>query len=159
MKKIIIISCIIALLSASLAFAENERNGNIIATIGFGAGSTTRVQTESNISFILDLNFISKTGFTICSTNIVGIHPAGGVSSQHIMFGAGYHFMRNRWNIGGAFLVSPLSMDVLFGGKINGSFFLTDDIGITGIFLHRRSGGITWEMSMFDVFVGASIRF
>ena len=75
------------------------------------------------------------------------------------MVGAGYTFMRDRWNIGGAIIASPTSQDILLAGKINGSYYFTEDIGVTGIITYRQSGIISdMSMSMFDVFAGISIK-
>ena len=157
MKKVIMISCILVLSISSFTFAESERNGTIIGTFGLGIGSSTTVETKAQFSMVFDLNLISRTGFTICFTNVIGLDGRG-FPSQNILIGAGYHFMRDNWNVGGALLFSPMSMDLIYAGKINGSYFFTNDIGITGILMHRRSTGVTWEISMFDLFIGASIR-
>ena len=157
MKKVIIISCILVFFSSSLAFAQSERSGTIIGTFGLGIGFSTTVETKAQFSMVFDLNLISRTGFTICFSNVIGLDGRG-FPSQNILIGAGYHYMRDKWNVGGALLFSPMSMDFMFGGKVNGSYFFSNDIGITGILMHRRSANITWEMSMFDLFIGASIR-
>jgi len=159
MKKTIISFCVLVLLTSASVFAESERKGTVIGTFGIGGGSSTTVQTESQLSFIFDLNLISKTGFTLCLIDIISVRftvPFG--ASQHIMFGAGYHYMRDRWNIGGVFLASPLAADLLLAGKINGSYYFFDDIGITGTLIYRQSSGMSWDLSMFDAFVGVSIR-
>jgi len=52
-------------------------------------------------------------------------------------------------------------MDLMLGGKINGGYFLTNDLGVTGIVTYRRTAGISGGglLSMFDMFTGISIRF
>jgi hypothetical protein len=154
MKKAIIIFILVLL--PSLAFAQSERNGTIIGTFGLGIGSITTVETEVKVSLAFDLNLISRTGFTLCFTDIIGV--GGGGFSQNILFGAGYNFLRDKWYIGGALLFSPTAMDLIIAGKINGGYFFTDDIGITGILMYRQTTGISWDLSMFDVFVGVSVR-
>ena len=157
MKKIIIIACLLILFTSSFAFAQSERRGTIIGTFGIGIGLSTTVETKMQIPVIFDLNLVSKTGFTLCFTNVIGIDGRG-FPSQNILIGAGYHFMRDRWNVGGALFVSPMAADLMFGGKINSSYYFFNDIGITGILMHRRTTGITWDISMFDLFAGISIR-
>ena len=160
MKKVIIF-CIVALIPFSLVFAEDEngRRGTIIATFGAGAGFGTTVETASQFSFLLDINFINETGFTLSVANIVSVRTGALGASQNLMFGAGYHYMRDRWNIGAALLASPTGLDILLAGRINGAYFFTNNIGIAGIILYRQTVGISWNMSMFDVFIGSSIRF
>ena len=159
MKKVFIF-CILALMPFSLVFAEkDERRGTIIATFGAGGGFGTTVETASQFSFLFDVNFINETGFTLSAANVVSVRSGALGASQNLMFGAGYYFMRERWNIGAALLASPTGLDLLFAGRINGSYFFTNNIGITGIVLYRQTVGMSWNLSMFDVFVGSSIRF
>ena len=159
MKKVIIISCILVLFSSALVFAQSERKGTLIGTFGIGGGFSTTIQTAPQISLMVDLNLISKKGFTVCFADAAGIRFSIPIAfSQHIMLGAGYHYMKDRWNIGGALLFSPMSGDLLLAGKINGSYYFTDDIGVTGIIMYRQTANINWQLSMFDVFAGISIR-
>jgi len=157
MKKAVTIFCVLFLLSSSLVFAQNERKGAIIGTFGLGGGVRTTVESVSTMSLLFDLNLISKTGFSISLTNVMSFNFSGSFSNN-LMFGPGYHFMRDNWNIGGTLLVSPSPIDLIFGGKINGGFFFTDDIGVTGALIYRRAAGFNWDLSMFDVFAGISIK-
>jgi len=158
MKKIIIF-CLLVFLASSFVFAQDEKTGAITGMFGLGLGYSTIVETAPQFSFVFDLNLISKTGFSLSFTDVIGLRNSGGGGfTQNILFGAGYHYLRDKWNVGGAFLVSPTAMDIMFAGKINGSYYF-GDIGITGVLLYRWTAGITWEMSMFDVFIGPSIRF
>jgi len=157
MKRAIIAFCLLVFLSSFSVFAQTERRGTIMGTLGLGGGFSVITETEPQFTFIFDVNFISKTGFTLCLTNFAGIHTTG--ITQSMMFGAGYTFKRDIWYIGGTLMVAPTFTDVLLGGKINGGYFLTDDIGITGIITFRRTAGIASSVTMFDVFAGVSIRF
>ena len=157
MKKIIIFWLLIFLYS-SFAFAQNEKAGVIIATAGIGIGSSKIMDTDRQVSFIFGLDIISRTGFTICLTDIISLR--NGPPSQNILFGAGYYYLRDGWNIGAAIFISPISTDLLFGGKITGGYYFTEDLGITGTFFHRRTIGsnANWEVSIYDAFLGASIK-
>ena len=157
MKKSIVIFCIMFLFFSSLVFAQSERKGCIIGTFGMGASFTTTVETKSLISMTFDLNLISKAGFTLCLIDVIGFTFAGDFS-QNIMFGAGYHYMKDKWNIGGALLFSPTAQDMIIAGKINGGYYFTDNIGITGILLYGQSTGLGWDLSMFNIFAGVSVR-
>ena len=157
MKKAFIIFCVLFFLSSSLVFAQNEGKGTIIGTFGLGGGFRTTVERVPTMSILFDLNLISKTGFTVSLTNVMSFNFAG-TFSNNLMFGPGYHFMRENWYIGGALLVSPSPIDLIFGGKITGGFFFTDDIGVTGGLIYRRAAGFSWDLSMFDVFAGISIK-
>jgi len=156
MKKIIIFFCILVLIS-SYVFAQNERKGTVIGTLGLGASVNTTVETKTLISMLFDLNLISKAGFTLCLTDVMGFSFAGDFS-QNIMFGAGYHYMRDKWNIGGSLLFSPTVQDMIIAGKIDGGYYFTDNIGITGIMMYGQTTGLGWDLSMFNIFAGVSIK-
>jgi hypothetical protein len=156
MKKIIIVSCLFVLLSPSLAFAQSDRSGTIEGTFGIGAGFYRMVDTSVQLSMIFDLNIISKTGFTICLTNVIGLQERA-LFFQNIMIGAGYQYLRDNWSVGGALLFSPMAFDFMLGGTIYGRYFFSCDIGITGMILYRRTVAM-WDMSMFDIFAGITIR-
>ena len=161
MKKTIVIFCLLVLLSSIFAFAQNEREGTVIGTMGIGGGFGTIVETIPQFSFVFDVNFVSKTGFTLCLTTIVNARQGALGPSQNLMFGAGYTFMRDNWYVGGALIAAPTTMDLMLGGKINGGYFFTNDLGVTSIVTYRRTAGISGGglLSMFDVFAGISIRF
>jgi hypothetical protein len=159
MKKVVIIFCIMVLMSTSIIFAQSEKNGTIIGTLGIGGGFTTTVETIGMFSFVFDLNLISKAGFTLCFTDVIGFSSTLGWVSQNIMFGAGYHYMKDKWNIGGALLLSPTAMDGLWVGKINGGYYFTENIGITGIIMYASTiTGTNGNLSMFNAFAGVSVR-
>ena len=71
MKKVIILSCIPILIS-SYAFTQSERKGTVIGALGLGASVNTTVETKTQISMLFDLNLISKAGFTLCLTDLMG---------------------------------------------------------------------------------------
>jgi hypothetical protein len=156
MKRVIIIFCLMFLFS-SLVFAQNERKGAIIGTFGIGASFTETVETKTLISLIFDLNLISRAGFTLCLNDVIGF-TFNGDFSQNIMFGAGYHYMRDKWNIGGGILFSPTAQDMIIAGKVNGGYYFTDNIGITGILMYGKTTGLGWDLSMFNIFAGVSVR-
>ena len=157
MKKAIFISCVMVLLSSSLAYAQSESKGTIIGTLGAGVAFRTTVEPETLGSIIFDLSLIHKTGFTLCLTDVT-VFGAAGVS-RYLMPGAGYHYMRDKWNIGGAFLAAPMAGDILIAGKINGAYYFSNNIGITGAFLYSRVGGfMDYDFSMFNIMTGVSIR-
>jgi hypothetical protein len=158
MKKAILVFCMLFCLSSSIVFAQSERKVNLIGTIGVGGGFMSTVETLPQISWIFDVNLISKSGFTLNTTNITSYAIGLATPTNTIMFGPGYHFMRAKWNIGTALLSSPAVGELLLAGKINGSYFLTDDIGITGILTYRQTIRGNWDLHMFDAFAGVSIK-
>ena len=162
MKKVIVIFLLV-FLSSSISIteisAQDEKKGSVIGTFGIGGGFGTTVETAPQFSFIFDLNLISKTGFTLSLSDFINVRPGALGPSQNLMFGFGYNFLKDNWNIGGTIIAAPTSQDVLVGGKINGGYFFTDDIGVTGIITYRQTVGIVSDLSMFDAFAGISIRF
>jgi len=159
MKKTIIIFFLLGLLSSSLAFAQSEKKGTIIGTFGVGGGVGTIVETVGQFSFIFDLILVNQTGLTLCLTDIVSIRSGALGPSQNIMFGIGYTYMRDKWNIGGTLIAAPTSQDLLLGGKINGGYYFSNNIGVTGTLTYRQTVGIVSDMSMFDIFAGISVKF
>jgi hypothetical protein len=159
MKKVFIVSCVLLLLSASVVFAQSNRSGAIIGTFGLGGGFTETVETAGMFSFVFDLNLISKTGVTLSFTDIAGFSSSLGWVSQNILFGGGYHYMREKWNVGLSVLLSPTGMDILIGGKIDGGYYFTDNIGLTGVLVYLRTlTNAHYDMSMLNSFVGVSVR-
>jgi len=156
MKKKIIIFCVL-IFSSSLVFSQSEKKGTVIGTLGLGASFNTTVETKMLISMLFDLNLISKAGFTLCLTDVIGFSFAGDFS-QNILFGAGYHYMGDKWNIGATSLFSPTAQDMIIAGKINGSYYFTDNIGVTGILMYGHTTGLGWDLSMFNIYTGISIR-
>ena len=157
MKRTVVISCIMVLLSSSLVFAQSEKKGTIIGTLGMGVAFRTTVEPETLGSVIFDLNLISKIGFTLCFTDITVFGIAG--TSRYIMPGVGYHYMRDKWNVGAAVLFAPMAGDLLIAGKINGGYFFSNNLGISGILTYGRVAGMmSYDFSMFNVFAGVSIR-
>ena len=92
-------------------------------------------------------------------TNIVSVRSGALGPSQNAMFGIGYTYVRDKWNIGGTVIAVPTSQDLLLGGKINSGYFFTNNIGVSGIATYRQTVGIVSDLSMFDVFAGISLRF
>ena len=156
MKKLFLFFAMV-LICYSFAFAQSEKNGTIIGTFGLGASINTTVETKTLISMMFDLNLISKAGFTLCFTDVIGF-SFNGDFSQNIMFGVGYHYMAEKWYLGGALLFSPTALDMIIAGKINGGYFFTENIGITGILMYGQTTGLGWELSLFNIFAGVSVR-
>lgn len=157
MKKIIMLFCILVLMT-SLVFSQSEKKGSVIGTFGIGPYFSKTVETKTLISMMFDLNLISKAGFTLCLTDVIGFSFKGDFSQNIIFFGPGYHFMRDKWNIGGVLIVSPTAVDMIIAGKINGGYYFANNIGITGIFMYGRTIGFGWELSMFNLYAGISIK-
>ena len=157
MKKIIIISCILFFLISSLVFSQGEKKGTVIGTLGLGASLNKTVETKMLISMLFDLNLISKKGFTLCFADITGFSFAGDFS-QNIMFGPGYHYMRDKWNIGATLLISPTAQDMIIAGKADGGYYFADNMGVTGILMYGQTTGMGWDFSMLNIYAGISVR-
>jgi hypothetical protein len=125
--------------------------------LGTGASVNTTVETKTLISMMFDLNLISKAGFTLCLTDVIGFTFAGDFS-QNILFGTGYHYMREKWNIGGGLLFSPTAQDMIIAAKIDGGYYFTGNTGITGIMMYGQTTGLGWDLSMFNIYAGVSIK-
>jgi len=156
MKKAIFL-CVMVLLFSSLAFAQNEKKAAIIGTLGMGIASRTTVEQETLGSVIFDLNLIIPSGFTLSFTDVSAFSAAG--ASRYLMPGTGYNYMRDKWNVGIAIHFAPMAGDLLIAGKINGGYYFTDHLGITGLLMYSRVAGLMGvDFSMFNAFAGVSTR-
>jgi hypothetical protein len=62
-------------------------------------------------------------------------------------------------NVGLSIVLCPTAMDMLMGGKIDGGYYFTDNIGLTAVFVYLRTlTNAYYEMSMFNAFAGVSVR-
>jgi hypothetical protein len=53
----------------------------------------------------------------------------------------------------------PTGMDMLIGGKIDGGYYFTDNIGLTGLLVYSRTlVNAHYDMSMLNAFMGVSVR-
>jgi hypothetical protein len=157
MKKAILLSCVFILIS-TFAFAQSGKNGTIIGTFGLGPFFNTTVETKTMVSMLFDLNLISKAGFTLNLADVIGFSFSGDFSQNILLAGIGYHYMRDKWNIGGTLLCSPTAIDMIISGKIDGGYYFTDTIGITGILMYGQTTGLGWDFSMFNIYAGISVR-
>jgi len=157
MKKVII-SFMMFLVFSSFVFAQSERMGSITGTLGMGIASRKTVEQEALGSVIFDINLINKTGLTLSFTDVTAFGIAG--TSRYLMPGAGYNFMRDRWSIGTVIHVTPMAGDIMISGKINGGYYFSNHIGITGTLMYGKVAGLQgYEFSMFNAFLGVSTRF
>ena len=157
MKKVIIISLIMVLLSSSLVLAQSERKGTIMGTLGVGVASRTTVEQETLGSVIFDLKLINKTGLALSYTDVTVFSPAG--TSRYIMPGAGYDYIKDKWYVGVMVHIAPMAGDLLIAGKINGGYFFANNIGLSGILMYSRAAGLmSYDFSMFNFFAGVTLR-
>jgi hypothetical protein len=66
--------------------------------------------------------------------------------------------MRDKWNIGGGLLFSPTAQDMIIAVKIDGGYYFTDNIGIIGIMMYGQTTSLGWDLSMFNIYAGVSIK-
>ena len=62
---------------------------------------------------------------------------------------------RNLWS--GRFF-SPTTQDMIIAGKVDGGYYFTDNIGITEIIMYGQTTGLGWDLSLFNIYTGISIR-
>jgi hypothetical protein len=136
---------------------DRKKKGALLGTFAVGTSFNTTVETKALASMMFDLNLISKAGFTLCSTDAMGF-STGGDFFQNIYFGAGYHYMRDSWNIGGSILFSPTAHDMIIAGKIDGGYYFTDTIGISGIIMYGQTTGLGYNLSICSIQAGISVR-
>jgi hypothetical protein len=132
MKRILLFFIITAVVAVSV-FAQ-EKTGYIKPTLGVGYGSASQngVGMMSGMTLSLDIDFVSRFGFTLGFSNIflfdelgINFHP----------FGLGYTYTATKWSIGGKLLAVPTThYDGGIGFNVIGTYWFNNYVGLSGIF-------------------------
>jgi hypothetical protein len=155
MKKILLF-LVLAVIIAGSVFAQ-ARKGYIKPTFGFGFATISQSgYSETGAAMSFDIDFVSSIGLTLGVQNLFTFSDWG--LNMH-PFGAGYTYTADRWGVGGKFMVVPTSLvDGGIGFDVNGTYWFTEYIGITGIldlYLGMAGNGGT----VFSMRIGASTKF
>jgi hypothetical protein len=130
MKKAVLFLVLAVIITGGVS--AQARKGYIKPTFGFGFATVSQDgYRETGVAESFDIDFVSRIGLTLGVQNLfmfsdwgLNMHP----------FGAGYTYTAKRWEAGGKFLVVPTSMvDGGIGFDVNGTYWFTEYIGITGI--------------------------
>lgn len=138
-------------------FSQENNSGSIIGNFVIG-GSTVSNSGYSTgfVSIGFDIDLVSKAGLQLTFGDTVNISFENGIY-QNIYFGAGYHFVKEKYHIGGSLVFIPDgNIDILVGAKVDGGYLFTKNIGISALLLF--TGGVMNVYSLFNGGLGLTIR-
>ena len=156
MKKIFLTLVFIAVMIIPV-FAQETGKGCIIGNIVLGGSGI--ISEGYNTGFFytgFDIDLVSVEGIQITFGHIVNISMKIGVF-QNFYPGLGYHFVKDKYHIGGSLILIPDgNMDGLIGIKANGGYFFTKNLGISTniIFAH----GVMNQYMLLSGGMGLTIR-
>jgi hypothetical protein len=138
-------------------FSQEQKHNSIIGN--FMIGGSTVSSDGYGVEFVFtgfDIDLISKEGVQLTVGDMVNINFDNGVY-QNLYFGFGYHFVKDRFHVGGSLIVVPDgNTDMLMGAKADGGYFFTKNIGISALLLF--AGGIMHNYILFGGGLGLTIR-
>jgi hypothetical protein len=161
MKKKNLLVLGVFLLLIGQGFGYGAKKGGIISNFGFGA-STISLEYDNLIfketwtSVALDINIISKEGFSLAFGDLISFEVGTGIA-QNLYIGLGYHFLENQWSLGANLVASPDGDDCLVGVKLMGSYWFTESLGLSATLLYGRGVAFS-DVSLFNVQAGISVR-
>jgi hypothetical protein len=129
---IIILIIIFGLFIGTNTFSQETDKGCIIGNIVLGGSSIINEGYNTGFFYAgFDIDLISKEGIQLTFGQIVNISMEIGVF-QNFYLGLGYHFVKNKYHVGGSLVLIPDgNLDGLIGIKANGGYFFTNNLGIS----------------------------
>jgi len=144
-------------LGTNIYSQQSDRSGHIMGNFILGGSSIMSggYGTEFAVAGF-DLDLISKERIQLTFGYLVNISFEYGIY-QNLYFGAGYHFVQDKYHIGGSLVFLPDgNVDVLTGAKAEGGYFFTKNLGISAIVLFAH--GIMNDYMIFAGGMGLTIR-
>jgi hypothetical protein len=125
---VVFVLCVVAVGGISA-----QQKAYIKPTFGFGFGTISGDGiSDGGAAFSFDADFVTSQGLTLGFQNLfafsdfgINLHP----------FGVGYTYQINdTWSVGGKLMVVPTSVvDGGIGFDVNGTYWLNETLGVTGI--------------------------
>jgi hypothetical protein len=138
-------------------FSEEIKSGSIIGNFMIGGSTISSDGYGVGVVFTgFDIDLISKGGVQLTFGDMVNVNFENGVY-QNLYFGCGYHFVKDKFHVGGSLIFVPDgNIDLMLGTKIDGGYFFTKNLGISALLLF--SGGIMHKYILFGGGLGMTIR-
>jgi len=166
MKKAVLLAVFAAVVAGGV-FAQEQAGGRgyIKPTFGLGfAAYRTEYRnqgsnTEGLFALSLDVDFVNTFGLTFGLQAVMAWSDDIPVLAMPV-FGLGYTYSANVWCVGAKLMAVPL-YNAGLGFDINGTYWFSQNIGITGIMdIYFSVNDIDgYERSVFSMRVGLSTRF
>jgi hypothetical protein len=138
-------------------FSQEKKSGSIIGNLMIGGSMIS--SDGYGVGFVctgFDIDLISKEGLQLTFGNMVNVSVENGVY-QNMYFGTGYHFVKEKFHVGGSLVVVPDgNIDLLIGAKADGGYFFTKNIGISALLLF--AGGVMHDYILFGGGLGITLR-
>jgi len=156
-KKLVFVFVILMVLGAGQVFAQQ---GFIQPTFGLGfatVGVDGMPKNATGISIQANVDFVDATGLTIGIKTLMASISNDWMDQEDIFpaFGIGYTFNAGQFCVGAKFMLGYSYADGIDPGiSANGTFWVTETIGITGLidlFFPENA-------SFFGIGVGVSLR-
>ncbi|GHT79794.1 hypothetical protein FACS1894130_09660 [Spirochaetia bacterium] len=148
---------LLTLLLGTTVFSQEKKTASIIGNLIIGGSSI--MSDGYDVGFVstgFDVDLISTKGVQLTFGYLVNINFEYGIY-QNLYLGAGYHFVRDTYHVGGSLVILPDgNVDVLIGSKAEGGYFFTGNLGISAIMLFAH--GVMNEYMIFSGGLGLTIR-
>jgi hypothetical protein len=157
MKRIVFLGFVFLMILSVSTFAQ-EKKGYIKPTFGLGFGLASQDNDSINgMALSFDVDFVSSIGLTFGIQDLFLFNSDLGYNL--IPFGGGYTYSAEKWSVGGKIMAVPTSsIDGGIGFDVNGTYWINQFIGVTGImdlyFGMAGNGG-----TVFSTRIGASTKF
>ncbi|GHV32421.1 hypothetical protein AGMMS4952_22750 [Spirochaetia bacterium] len=148
---------LLALLLGTTVFSQEKKTGSIIGNIIIGGAVIS--SDGYDVGFVctgFDVDLISKEGLQLTFGDMVNVSIENGVY-QNLYFGLGYHFLKEKFHVGGSLIFVPDgNTDMLIGAKADGGYFFTKNIGISALLLF--AGGVMHDYILLGGGLGLTVR-
>jgi len=156
-KKFFLIFVVLALLGTGGLFAQNNGYVKPTFSLGFTAASEEK-ESLTLVTMGFDIDFVSYLGLTL-GTQFTMSWKTGEIGpdeASFYAFGGGYTYDAGVWSAGGKLMAIPWG-DGGIGFDINGTYYFTEAIGVTGIMdIYFGVGTISWMA--FSLRIGLSVK-
>jgi hypothetical protein len=154
-KYLISLGAALALVCAADGVYAQQAKTSLVGTLTLGVGNDSvyapgeSVKTALWLPFGFDLKIISRYGAGLAAGDVLYFSMNMFNSNEdmnHPYFGLGYWYFWKKWMVGAALLCFPVYIadvpaDELIAGKLEGSYFFLDEIGVTLQFIFGGTSG------------------
>jgi hypothetical protein len=172
-KKLTIFS-LLALALGGCLFAQEARKTRVVGTLGIGCSwlwidyweiggqRYTYPNPTAVFGSSIEMSVISPRGFTLLFGDLMNIKIGYGLDNN-IYFGAGWHYMAEKWSAGAALCFSPVlpgdgRSDCIIAGKLDATWWFTKSCGITAIMFGGASSQFALKTAVISTQLGISVR-
>ena len=153
-RKIALILLLLVFMGIGSIFAWES--GYTKPTFSFGFSNFWNGSSESGMAFGLDLDFVAFNGLTFGLQNLI-VADDRPDTDLVTSIGLGYTFTADLWSIGAKLMITNF-MDTGVGADVNGTFWVSEKLGITGMATYFRGVGDDHDWNILTFRLGISAR-